>query len=290
MWNCELCNVTFDKVTKYAAHKSVHVKRGEIPRDPFKGYEKRVNCNICKKSFANESRLNTHLKSRVHSNVPKNCEICQTFHDGKFGSGRFCSRSCSNSSSTSKKRHEINKKVSQALKGKTRTQIQRVCKTCNQSFQVIPSGKQFCSRKCSYSKQISSEYREKCSERMIEKYKNGREVSGGYTKRIEVETSNGIFKVQGSFEKRACLIFDSLLSQGLIKSWSYNKKRFPYVWREKNHTYLPDFEVHFKDVSMFVETKGYVRENDSTKWEALRTLGHKLEIWTLKILKLYEKS
>ncbi len=42
---------------------------------------------------------------------------CGKDHDGKYGSGRFCSAKCARSFSTKSKRKEINKKVSQSLKG-----------------------------------------------------------------------------------------------------------------------------------------------------------------------------
>lgn len=48
-----------------------------------------------------------------------NCEKCGSGHDGLYGSGRFCSSSCSRSFSTSKKRSEINDKVSRKLTGRS---------------------------------------------------------------------------------------------------------------------------------------------------------------------------
>lgn len=48
----------------------------------------------------------------------KTCEYCNKEHDGKFATGRFCNRKCSNGFSTKNKRQDINKKVSEKLKGK----------------------------------------------------------------------------------------------------------------------------------------------------------------------------
>lgn len=47
----------------------------------------------------------------------KNCENCNASHDGKYGSGRFCSNKCARGFSTKSKRKEINQKVSNKLKG-----------------------------------------------------------------------------------------------------------------------------------------------------------------------------
>lgn len=46
------------------------------------------------------------------------CENCKNEHDGKFGSGRFCSMTCARGYSTKEKRLEINKQVSQSLMGR----------------------------------------------------------------------------------------------------------------------------------------------------------------------------
>jgi len=45
------------------------------------------------------------------------CEYCKNEHNGSYGSGRFCSVKCARGFSTSKKRKEINKKVSLKLTG-----------------------------------------------------------------------------------------------------------------------------------------------------------------------------
>jgi len=45
------------------------------------------------------------------------CEKCGKDHNGLYGSGRFCSEKCARSFSTYEKREEINRKVSQKLKG-----------------------------------------------------------------------------------------------------------------------------------------------------------------------------
>jgi len=46
------------------------------------------------------------------------CENCNDEHNGKYGSGRFCTSKCARGFSTKSKRKEINKKVSKKLKGK----------------------------------------------------------------------------------------------------------------------------------------------------------------------------
>jgi hypothetical protein len=46
------------------------------------------------------------------------CENCNDTHNGSYGSGRFCSSKCARGFSTKGKRKEINKSVSNKLKGR----------------------------------------------------------------------------------------------------------------------------------------------------------------------------
>lgn len=54
-----------------------------------------------------------------------NCENCQNHHDGKYGSGRFCSPKCSRGFSTKEKRSFINQKVSLTLQLKLNNGLTR---------------------------------------------------------------------------------------------------------------------------------------------------------------------
>ena len=72
------------------------------------------------------------------------CEKCNIDHDGRYGSGRFCSQSCSRSFSTQKKRSLINEKVSSKLKGKPRKMegerksimVEKICQKCGKNFTI----------------------------------------------------------------------------------------------------------------------------------------------------------
>ena len=72
------------------------------------------------------------------------CEKCNIEHDGRYGSGRFCSQSCSRSFSTKEKRSLINEKVSSQLKGKPRKtegerksiMMEKICQKCGKNFTV----------------------------------------------------------------------------------------------------------------------------------------------------------
>jgi DNA-directed RNA polymerase subunit RPC12/RpoP len=70
------------------------------------------------------------------------CENCDEPHNGEFGSGRFCSKSCANSFASKQHREETNKKVSATLIAKNKLKISvikkydYVCSKCDNEFIV----------------------------------------------------------------------------------------------------------------------------------------------------------
>ena len=84
------------------------------------------------------------------------CETCNKPHEGTFATGRFCSRSCSNSFSTKNKRSEISRKVGEKLKGRVSTMKGISLKTgkplelrkCLNCEKEIDARKSYCNRKC----------------------------------------------------------------------------------------------------------------------------------------------
>ena len=60
------------------------------------------------------------------------CEKCGKEHDGTFGSGRFCSRSCANAHFHSKEQKE---KISNSVKKRLRENMyERICEKCGKTF------------------------------------------------------------------------------------------------------------------------------------------------------------
>jgi hypothetical protein len=93
------------------------------------------------------------------------CETCDKEHDGKFGSGRFCSSHCARGYATLSRRKQINKKVSLTLKNKI-----RACKICGRQ---IKGGwtSQLC-KECRQKKH--THVCEKCGNTFIESLKSHR--------------------------------------------------------------------------------------------------------------------
>ena len=64
----------------------------------------------------------------------KTCETCNKEHDGKYSSGRFCSRGCSNTRTRSE---ETKKKIAETLKNRELGHpklLEKVCLNCNNIF------------------------------------------------------------------------------------------------------------------------------------------------------------
>lgn len=86
------------------------------------------------------------------------CENCQVEHDGKYGSGRFCSSKCARAFSTKSKRSEINEKVSKTLtkgewNGIKNIRDTNICIECG--VVLSNSAKKYCSNKCQQSHRTS---------------------------------------------------------------------------------------------------------------------------------------
>lgn len=58
----------------------------------------------------------------------------------------------------------------------------------------------------------------------------------------------------------------------------------------KEHTYLLDFKIKFNSGEIcYIETKGYVKENDLLKWKSIKDQNLKIKVWFNKNLRRLEK-
>ena len=176
-----------------------------------------------------------------------NCEKCKKECLTIFGSGRFCSRKCSNSRIRTK---EIKKKISASIKrckayltgsmfhnkGKAQ-KITSICSICGIKY-TRPSNKisKFCSRVCSNKSPLVGGYR----------HGSGRSKSGWY-KEIYC----------GSTWELAFLIWaldNDLPIQRCIAKFAYEF--------EGKKSYLPDFVIG----EYFIEIKGYDTQQTKAKF------------------------
>lgn len=106
------------------------------------------------------------------------CESCDVEHDGKYGSGRFCSSKCARGFSTKNNREEINKKVSEKMRGRGAGIESSICPNCQLQFEDrIKKNRKFCSKRCARMYNGNTEQtKEKLRKIMLEKVKNGTHI------------------------------------------------------------------------------------------------------------------
>lgn len=216
------------------------------------------------------------------------CEKCNKDHDGTFGSGRFCSKACSNSRIRTK---EFKEKVSNKLKI-VRESIK--CDNCGLSFRPKKKSQSYCCKLCAQQTNIKKAHKSQMenppnwSDINRKSYASGHNyVAGGTTKWLEYKN----IKVQGSYELRMCYILDEMLLRKDIESWEYTKDKYPYISGDGIvRTYLLDFKVNLSDGSFYyIETKGYQKDNDLLKWKAIKDLNIKLVVAFDKDIRLLEE-
>jgi len=169
--------------------------------------------------------------------------MCFGDHNGKYGSGRFCSSFCARKFSTKNNRAYINKKLSLAairhysLHPAIRKQVvSKICPICNGNFITYKSVKKtYCSKRC-YLLDSDCKFRKKSSGGYREG--SGRGKCGYY---------KGIW-CQSTYEL-AYVIYN--IDHDI--AFNRNVERFKYKKLGKEKEYLPDFT----EGDWLVEIKGY---------------------------------
>lgn len=162
--------------------------------------------------------------------MKKYCELCGKEHDGSYGSGRFCSRTCARSFSTFKNRSEINKKVSDTFKSKNEHK-QRYCKLCGKKIKYKnKSG--YCSNCLYYSNELS-EYRSNRSK---------------YASSFIKHHVGWISRDKLSYAEKFWI---NVLDSNNIK-YEHNK----VIKRPNNNYYFLDFSITINDTNIDLEIDG----------------------------------
>jgi len=93
----------------------------------------------------------------------------------------------------------------------------------------------------------------------------------------------GNIKIQGALEKRFAAFLDK---QGT--RWERCREWFPYVYKGKRHNYQPDFKVYYSDRPTYYEVKGWIRDVDYVKLEAVRAKGYHIVLADKELIKELE--
>jgi len=195
------------------------------------------------------------------------CENCKDDHNGSYGSGRFCSLKCARGFSSKAKRNEINEKVSKIMKLKLSMGLKVGFAKINnnnivQSFCEI-CGKEYTTRTYKNGLWIKTCSKECATKLRVKTYhKNTNKNVGGYRKGSG-RGKSGWYKeywCDSSYEL-AYVIYN--LEHNI--PFKRNTEGFKYIWKNKEHTYFPDYIVNEK----YIEIKGYETKQNIFKYNAV---------------------
>ena len=177
----------------------------------------------------------------------KLCLKCNKEHDGSFGSGKFCNRSCANSRVFTE---ESKLKKSEANKG-----LNKGKDTWNKGLNWVITKCLYCGDdiKCrkNYEKKYHSECWKKCSGGL--RKGSGRGKSGWY-KGYWCDSSYELVWVIYNLENNI--------------TFERNTKKYLYIWDNKERVYIPDF---IQDGNV-IEIKGFVTEQTIAKMSSVQNL------------------
>lgn len=190
------------------------------------------------------------------------CEKCGKLVTKKFGSGRFCSRSCANSRVHSEEcKERISKSVKNNFKNMDYFSKNNLIKKRSQEnhikkFNIYYKNPNFC-KECGKIIDYNNRHKKFCSDKC--KIKN----VGGF-KRSKIFSYKGI-KLQSSYE----FLVAKDLDKNKIK-WQRPKNFFYKTDKLRKYTpdfYLPDFEVYLDPKNDFLMNKinPYTKINDLQK-------------------------
>ena len=162
----------------------------------------------------------------------------------KFGSGRFCSKSCANSRVQTK---ELNLKRSLKAKenGTKPSNCEERSQEAKKRYESNPSYCVICGKKLSYSKRN----RKTCSSECYSEYNRQKALSrgfGGFAMRNKGLTYKGV-KLDSTYELK---VAKSLTASKV--NWSRGP-RFQYIYQDRVHHYTPDF--YLPDYNIYLDPK-----------------------------------
>lgn len=235
-----ICGRTFTNAQSFNGHKAnckIHLLQKYGNLDKY--FTARRNTTE-KGSVANRAAGDKRRQSLLDAWIAEKhkCEHCGKIMTEKFGSGRFCSKSCANSRSHTENTKE---KISDSLKDYNNTKL-NYCKNCGK--QLSRNNKSGYCKQCFFKfRAISADTKNKLRDRAIER------KLGGTPKKNYI-LYKGIY-------------LDSSYELKVAKSLDKNKVRWErpvqFVYYENNdmlnkqHTYTPDF--YLPDYDVYLDPK-----------------------------------
>ena len=271
-----LCGQEFTTPNKFNAHKrncETHL------RNKYGDEYEAFMADWHKKCGRSSSGKIAHAKALIKKQIELDqwiseqhtCENCGTIMTEKFGSGRFCSRKCSNSRKFSeeaikKKRNAANTFIlnhPEALqrnseKSKIREELKR--NTREKSYLDNPKYCQICGKIIPFSRKNTCSCSKDCAKQLIGGYREGSGIGKhGYYKGYKCDSTYELAYVIYNIDHNI-----------LFERSSY---KYLYVAIDASvHTYYPDF---IQD-GFIIEIKGYMNENVYRKIAAVDNYPVKL--------------
>jgi len=200
-----------------------------------------------------------------YEKIEKTCKYCGSkFHKtwSKWSLSEFCSSKCAKTFSTSQKRDEINRKVSEKLRGKcTQRDGEDVLKLYNENPKICP----ICGKVIPYEKKNNKTCSFECS-----RISAGYKLRGNPTGKMGGQRDKGGRSKSGYYKGHFCgstyeLVYTIYNIDHNIP-FERNKKGFPYVYGGKKHHYYPDYITP----NGYVEIKGYWTDKVDVKLAAVK--------------------
>jgi hypothetical protein len=208
------------------------------------------------------------------------------YHEGNYGSGRFCNVKCARGYSTKMKRGEINNKVSSSVRRTCGTEFL----TCHKCHKQLPwthflemaekfgqNETKFCSESCrSAAKEMQNRslaFRQKMSDAAIRRLERG-DVWFGTQNSIE---AFGKSIRCDSLLERSFIV--TMMKDSRVKDVRRSGIWIPYLDGEVNRHYNPDFIVEFYDGTFAIAEIKSERVGKNDVWEDYRQkaeIKHKL--------------
>lgn len=246
--------------------QKTYLKQCEQCLNPFEAGRSYVRfcSSSCASTYGNIKRFGTKEEKKTTS-----CEMCGLTPDTIYSSGRFCSKKCARSFSTSHARKEITEKAKNTLKDRVYPmhpkriawesgEKMNTCLFCNHKFKVEWDKRhlKYCSSLC-----IRSASSEKMLQRNIEGsfYQSfGRRIR--YTDRgLDIPCDSLI---------EWCAIEHIFQTYGdSVKSIERSSLRIPYEMDGKKRTYVPDFDVLMNDGTRYVVECKSVQSGKTQIWK-----------------------
>jgi len=283
------------KVSNFNKGKKLTQEKKELIKIKKYGpiIKKERSCLKCKNRYEYEERekVNKHSKycslkcsnSRIHNfetKVKIKKSVIKSYNNTKLLVGTQVKKET--------KKIRVNIKIILDLKNL------KVCSQCSKSFftkrKPWKFWKNFCSNSCTTTFFWRIGY---LTSIVKERIRKGLYVhTGGTCKKIKFTSSNWKVQIiQGSYEYRMCLILEKLKELRYLKEWESTNDFFPYIgldWKE--HFYFIDFKVYdFNWNFYYIETKGYQTLTDILKWNSIKKLWYRLEVYFLKDIQEKEK-